>query len=210
METLNLTYGSHNTPEEGMCLMEAVAYLGGEEHSDHPECACPVISHFGRVLNDRMGRGEQGDALRAKYLAPLASKLVGTRSTPEVERRRAFFFADRAVRVFAPLALESAGLKAEAERLRSLPEVVGKKTAQDADAAAWDAGAGADAFASGAGASARAAGTAAARVAADADDADADAAAFAAGVAAASASGDLGWEQAAKVLAEACEIKGGE
>ena len=89
MEALNLTYGTHESRDHGMCLMEAVAYLAGQEHSDQPECSCPVIASYGRFLNDRMGKGPTGDALRAKYLAPLASRLVGTRSTPEVERVRA-------------------------------------------------------------------------------------------------------------------------
>ena len=180
---LTLTYGSHKSPEDGMCLVEAVAFLAGEAHSDHPECSCPVLASYARTLNDRMGRGEQGDALRAKYLAHLASRLVGTRSTPEVEQERAFFFADRAVRLFAPLALESAGLTKEAKTLRSLPEIVDEQTA----------GAAADA--------ARAAANASA-VAYTAD---------AAGRAVAAAAD--AWEQAAKVLAEACgvtESDGGE
>ena len=102
-DTMELTCGAHATREDGLCLMEAVALLGGEEHTDKPVCACPVLSAFGRRLNDGMGRGPKGDALRAKYLADLAPRLVGTRSTPEVELRRVFIFADGAVRVLAPI-----------------------------------------------------------------------------------------------------------
>jgi hypothetical protein len=195
METLNLTFGQHDTREDGLCLMEAVASLGGEEHSDQPECACPVLAAFGRALNDRMGNGPEGDALRAKYLAPLASKLVETRSTPEAEKKRGFFFTDRAVRLFAPRALGWAGLQAEAERLRSLPEIVDRGTAWSAADAAADA---ADAAECSAYAAARAGASAAYAVAAAAYAADAAAHAEA-------------WAQAAKVLIEACEItEGGE
>ena len=194
MEALNLTHGQHKSPEDGMCLMEAVAYLGGEEHSDQPECACPVISAFGRSLNDRMGVGVEGDALRAKYLVPLAEKLVGSLSTLGVEQKRAFFFADRAVRLFAPLALESAGLKEEAARLRALNEIVDEKTAQDAAHAADNAADAADAASASAWVAARVRGGTA----------------HAAGCAADAAAQAEAWEQAAKVLAEACEIKGGE
>ena len=134
--TFILTSGEHATPEEGMCLMEAVAFLAGEAHSDRPECACPVITAYGWNLDLWMGKGEQGDALRAQYLAPLVSKLVGTRSTSEVSLKRAFFFVDRAVRLFAPMALESAGLMDEAARLRRLDEIVDKKTAAFAAARA--------------------------------------------------------------------------
>ena len=76
---------------------------------------CPVLAAFVRQLNDEMGEGAygewnpHGDALRAKYLSDLFPMLVGTRSTPEVELKRAYIFADGAVRVLAPLALEAAG-----------------------------------------------------------------------------------------------------
>lgn len=222
---LNLTYGTHESPEDGMCLMEAVAFMGGEEHSDHPVCACPVIAAYARNLNDQMGEGAEGDALRAKHLLPIAQKLIGTRSTPEVERKRAFYFADRAVRLFAPLVLEAAGFTEEAETLRSLPEIVGEQTARAADAAASAAEA-----ASAASAAADAAYAASAAEAAYAAYADAAFAAFAAdawagraaagaaawaGRAAADAANvaeAAGWAQAAQVLAEACEtnLEGGE
>jgi len=215
METLNLTYGAHESRDHGMCLMEAVAFLAGEGHSDQPECACPVISAVGRVLNDRMGRGEQGDALRAKHLAPLAEKLVGTRSTPEVEQKRAFFFADRAVRLFAPTALESAGLGSEAERLRGLPEIVDEKTAASAalaaaEASGWRGSRAAHAAGRAAGRAVDSADWAAAgRAAHAAANAAADRAANAAAAAANAAVHAEAWEQAAKVLAEACGITEG-
>ena len=203
-KTLTLSYGSHKTREGGMCLMEAVAFLAGEKHSDRPKCACPVLSAYGRALNDLMGERAEGDALRAKYLAPLAEKLAGTRSTPEVAQKRALFFIDRAVRLFAPMALESAGLKEEAKSLRGLPEIVDKKTAADAAYAAWAAYAAA-AYAAAYAADAWAAWADAAGAAAGAGDAAAYAAAAArAGARSGARSG--AWEQAAKVLAEACEI----
>ena len=110
--------------------------LGGEDHTAAPGCACPVLSAFGRRLNDEMGIGAQGDALRAKYLADLAPRLVGTRSTPEVELRRALVFADGAVRVLAPLAMEAAGRVAAADALRALSPVIDRDTADRAAAAA--------------------------------------------------------------------------
>jgi hypothetical protein len=51
----------------------------------------------------------------------------------------AFKCADRAVRVTAPLALESAGLPLEAKKLRALPEIVDEKTANAAESAARSA-----------------------------------------------------------------------
>ena len=228
---LTLTHGSHRTPEEGMCLMEAVAYLAGQEHSDEPACACPVIAAFARTINDQMGAGPKGDTLRAKHLLPIAQKLIGTRSTPEVEQKRMYFFADRAVRLFAPLALEAAGLTEEAETLRSLPEIVDEQTAEAAGtaavyasyaasaayaasatyAAAWAAARAASAAADASAASAAWAADASAAWAADAADAAAYVAARAADAADRTAAG-AAWAQAAQVLSEACEIslEGGE
>ena len=178
---MNLTHGSHHTRADGLCLMEAVAMLGGEDHTAAPGCACPVLSAFGRRLNDEMGIGAQGDALRAKYLADLAPRLVGTRSTPEVEIRRALVFADGAVRVLAPLALEAAGLCDAAATLRALSPVVSRDTAANAANAANAADAArADADAYAARAADAAARAAYAAHAADAYDAAYDAAVYAA------------------------------
>ena len=131
MHTLPLSYGSHRDAP-GQCLMEAVALLAGEEKTDAPACACPVLATYGRRLNDAMGRGAKGDALRAKYLADLAPLLVGSRSTPEVERARTFVLADHAVRVFAPVALDAAGLAEEAAKLRAVDPITGRATARAA------------------------------------------------------------------------------
>lgn len=46
---------SHRTREEGMCVMEAVAYVAGLPHSDHPECTDPIITRICIVTNDGSG-----------------------------------------------------------------------------------------------------------------------------------------------------------
>ena len=43
LRTLELLAGSHTGPEDGMCVMEAVAYFAGEPFSDHPACVSPII-----------------------------------------------------------------------------------------------------------------------------------------------------------------------
>ena len=185
--TYTLTYGSHASREDGMCLMEAVAYLAGEPHTDAPACACPVLTAFAVRLNDAMGTGPDGDALRARYLHDLAPMLVGSRSTPEVEQVRAYVLADHAVRVFAPLALEAAW-PAQAKRLRALQPITDQASAEAAQvaarAAAWAA-------AGGAGAAARAAAW--------------DAARAAAGAAAGDAAGAAAWDAAREALVAALE-----
>lgn len=46
--SLTLHEGAHKDPADGMCAMEAAAWIAGEPHSDHPACACPVIGAFMR------------------------------------------------------------------------------------------------------------------------------------------------------------------
>jgi hypothetical protein len=170
-----------------------------------------------------MGEDAEGDALRNKYLLPLVKKLIGTRSTPEVEVKRVYFLTDQAIRVFAPLALEETGLTEIAETLRALPKTIGPQTADQAAFVAHSA------FASVASAYAIATtavtGITAAKCATDATTAKD--AAYAAAIAAYEAAADadptytaaetateaariavhaVAWEQAAQVLAEACEI----
>jgi hypothetical protein len=52
LDTLTLQKGAHDSPDAGMCVMEAVAYISGEPFSDHPACASPILSAFLRRWND--------------------------------------------------------------------------------------------------------------------------------------------------------------
>ena len=52
IDTIHLAVGAHASPDDGMCLLEAVAYVVGEPFSDHPECVSTVIAAFGRSWND--------------------------------------------------------------------------------------------------------------------------------------------------------------
>ena len=103
------------------------------------------MAAFVRQLNDEMGEGAygewnpHGDALRAKYLSDLFPMLVGTRSTPEVELKRAYIFADGAVRGLAATVLEESELSGAAFTLRALPPIINQDTAQAAYTAARDA-----------------------------------------------------------------------
>ena len=65
--------GKHHTREEGMCLMELVAYLAGETHSDKPRCASPTITLFARAANDLLHNEDR------QKLIPLAWEIMGSR-----------------------------------------------------------------------------------------------------------------------------------
>jgi hypothetical protein len=197
---IKLESGAHDSPDKGMCVMEAVSYIAGESFSDHPVCACPVISAFLRSYNDSVS-----DEVR-QCLKPFIPRLVGTKSTPEVEERRSLIAADWLVRTHTPAWLRLAGLNAQADALSGLPEIIsmaqvpsirGPIEAARRDAAAAGAAARAAAWAA-AGAAAWAAAGAAAWDAAMAAAGDAawDAAGAAARAAAGDAAGDAAWDAA--------------
>ena len=117
MEQIHLDHGAHSARADGMCLMEAVAYVAGEEHSDHPACTCPVLAAIGRALNDRWRDDER------QLLAPLIPCLVGTRSTVAVQKRRAYAMADAGIREVAPMGLAAVGWSDLAVQMRAIPAV---------------------------------------------------------------------------------------
>jgi hypothetical protein len=196
--------GQHEPQEKirEACIMEAVAWVAREPWSDHPECACPVISSFLRSWND----GLPSDADRDRLLRPLVERLVGSRGSGQVESTRSWMALDWLIRVQTPTWLELAGLRDQAEKLRRLDPVLDSVPARSAQpdldaarAAAW-AAAGAAAWAA-ARAAAGAAAWAAARDAAWA--AARDAAGAAAWAAARDAAGDAAWAAARDAAGDA-------
>jgi len=196
IESIELKSGGHRNLDDGACVMEAVAYVAGEPWSDHPQCACPVLTSFMVSWNDTLNDTDR------QRLKPYIPRLVGTRSTPEAESVRAWMACDWLVRTFTPKWLRLVGLDEEAAALEGLPELTStelveaalpvirkaKKGAAAAGAAAWAAAR--DAAGAAAGAAARAAAWAAARDAAGAAARDA------AGAAAGAAARDAAWAAA--------------
>jgi hypothetical protein len=142
LDTLVLSEGSHNSPEEGLCVMEAVAYFNNEPHSDHPVCACPVLTAFMIRLNDRMPQSERD---RLKAFIP---RLIGTRDG--LSAKRLEILVHSAVAEVTPHALRLTGIPAllvEADKCAAVPlgdcsaaESAAKSAAQSAaQSAAWSA-----------------------------------------------------------------------
>lgn len=109
-DSVNLQYGTHRTPDDGMCAMEMVAFLAGEHHSDHPDCVCPVLTGYTIRLNDAMPESWR------QQLKPYLPLLIGTRDGHEVAR--AELLAWRAIRVFLPIVLEACRMPEKAARFR--------------------------------------------------------------------------------------------
>ena len=170
-----LSVGAHHDPSKGMCVMEMVSFLAGEEWSDTPLCSSPVVAQFCQILNDRMGQSFRD---RLQTYVP---RLIGTAS-PEHEEERAEYLAWQAITVFAPIALDAAGMHEHAKLLRDFDRSKGLKAAvavaDEAAAAAAHAAARATAAAAAAAAHAAAHADDAATAVADAV-ADADAVAVA-------------------------------
>lgn len=94
-----IRHGGHARREQGMCAMEAASWLAGEDHSDHPQCTCPVIAQVVRLVNDQII-----DASRRTYmLQPLIPRLLGTNDGSSATRlKRQYAALDEAVRGALP------------------------------------------------------------------------------------------------------------
>jgi hypothetical protein len=126
---INLLRGAHRDREAGVCLMEAVAWFAGEAHSDSPQCTDVALAAYGRSLNDRMKDDER------HLLRPLIPRLVGTRGTPELAKRRARLLVDRYLRVDLPAMFRELPNKPREDlaiKFESLTPVVDAKSAAQA------------------------------------------------------------------------------
>jgi hypothetical protein len=81
-KTVKLSCGKHSSPTDGACVMELSSMIAGESFTDQPQCVCPVIAAFLRAYNDAL------DDRRRQDLYGYAARVIGTRSTPEIERSR--------------------------------------------------------------------------------------------------------------------------
>ena len=136
IETLKI--GAHESQDDGVCLLEAAAFLAGERHTDHPSCVCPVIAGFCRAWNDATGRTQGEEALSALGL-PLVPLIVGTAGPAELRDRRAVMVGDWCDRVVMPAWFRLVpALHALAAEWSALPEAT-TADALSARAAARDA-----------------------------------------------------------------------
>ena len=127
--------GSEKT---GACWMSALHWYTrhGTSWTDQPQCVSPVIRRLCIRLNDACSDGEREALIGPHLFAP-----VGTNTGHADDIKRAYLCADRAVRVFAPIALDRAGQLAAAATLRALQPITDQETARSAHkaAAAYDA-----------------------------------------------------------------------
>ena len=143
LDAITLDRGGHRRPDDGLCVMEAVAYFAAEKHSDYPECVSPVIGAFLRRWNDDLDdEGRQ----KLKRLIPL---VVGTNTGKADDETRAWLVTDWMVRTYLPAWLDLGGMGEQAAAVRALDPIISATAwrqgspavdgARRAAAAAWDA-----------------------------------------------------------------------
>jgi len=124
LDTLTLAKGNHTTPDDGLCLLEAVSYFANEPHSDHPACASPVLVTYGISLND------QWDAASRQKLKPFIPRIVGTAGDGQDEAR-SFLALDWLIRTYTPAFLDLVpSLASHAAGLRDHRRIVDSVAAQ--------------------------------------------------------------------------------
>ena len=109
LDGISLEHGAHNRREDGMCAMELVAYIAGEQHNYKPACASELLTGYTIRLNDHMRTSERRDL---KLFLP---RLVGTRAGDE--RARFEIMARLTVTSLLAPALERRGATALASEL---------------------------------------------------------------------------------------------
>ena len=126
MSEIRLSRGAHESPQDGLCTLEVVAMLGGEGHTDQPDCCCPAVGSFCRRWNDDLT-----DLERTSLLLPLTTKLVGSVSDDaSVAVQRSLLAVDWLVRHCAPTWLEATpNGEYFAKALRKSPQIINVQTA---------------------------------------------------------------------------------
>src|SRR6185369_18013100 len=127
-----LRKGHSDNPADGACAMDAVNWLAHGEHGDAPQCACPVIAQF--VIN---GNDNMPDDIRQRLLAFLP-RIAGSKSSAH-EQIRVRILVLAALRIFAPRALDAAGLHGHADTMRMLPDDLDMDQKVGAAEASWEA-----------------------------------------------------------------------
>ena len=127
---VSLRPGCHETREEGVCAMEAAAWLAGEPHSDKPKCVSLMISRFMRSWNDAL----PNNADRDRLLLPLIPRILNTATGLDDDRTRSYLAMDWLVRVCTVSWLEvSASLEPYAQSLSGCEPIVSAATFSTAE-----------------------------------------------------------------------------
>ena len=132
---IHLRHGSgKGDPQDGLCLMQMVDWFNGHDKklSDHPSCACPILTRFGMCLNDSAPSQAARDTLW-----PLVFQLISSHD-PSMEKTRLEFLILEITKGPVAQAFEIIGEPDHATALRSVKTLGDvKKAARKAKPAAY-------------------------------------------------------------------------
>jgi hypothetical protein len=117
LDSLRLQAGYHPPSATAFNMMEAVAYIAGEEWNDHPLCVSQTISAFCRHLNDDLN-----DVDRQQLLAYIP-RVIGTQGNRDIWIRQEWMITDWMVRTYLSAWWDLAGYPEHANGLRRLHEI---------------------------------------------------------------------------------------
>ena len=115
IDDITLQSGKHEAGQ-GLCFLEAVAFIAGEDHSDHPACVCRVLGVFARRWNDHLKIKDR------QKLKPYIRLVIGTAGDGFGERR-SWMIIDWCVREVLAVFCEARNLSDFARELKGLPEI---------------------------------------------------------------------------------------
>lgn len=98
LSLIPIARGSHDEKQREYCVMEAVAYIAGEEHTDAPKCACPYLTDLLIDWNDALATDKE----RNRLLKPLIPNIVGTKGKPAVSVKREILARNWLLRTYLP------------------------------------------------------------------------------------------------------------
>lgn len=113
---IKLSAGHHESPSAGLCVMECVAYIAGEAHTDRPACADYLCSQYAILIND------QSIDSRRQTMIKYVLRLAGSKSEAVAEQRF-LMMLNTAVKKFLPYTLDKLHLRGISLAVASLPEV---------------------------------------------------------------------------------------
>jgi hypothetical protein len=141
LEDAHLSVGSHETPEDGYCVMELYACVYERPFTDHDESVSPVLAAFLRNWNDALD-----DETRQRLIGYVPR--IKDTADDGYDAQRAWMCLDWLTRECAPAFLEltPATLSIHATTLRTLPVIdshasldLARPMLTAARAVAWDA-----------------------------------------------------------------------
>ena len=118
LDKYDLKSGSHKDLDAGACIMELVSYIANEPWSDHPKCACPILTQYAIRMNDKFNDEHR------QLLKPIIPLLLNSKADDKTQIARKQLIMWRNVTTTYPIILECYKLPELAEELRKFKNTI--------------------------------------------------------------------------------------